>query len=356
MNGWIGIVDDYEYYPYHYNYSSPLYCVLIIAEENVNDLLVYPMSKNSFVQFFGYGWYRKSTPERNATSRASFKGSIYYLKYYIRFTVKIKYDNSGSSQEYDSLAYGIRNVTDVDKGTIIYEIIVPNTQNKNIIDIISNNDFEFSDNNVLYSAIGIKIYMVDSNNNFTNTGDLYVPMFDIISKDISSDYFSIDFNVSKKLVIENQHKAFLGYYTLDNLEKEEIECSLENKTDILRIICNPKNIIYTYYSSMIMKIPQIKSSGKSRLLQTKENSTFYASTNGEEYMDYEYNPVIKTFSKKMKQSNGLSAGAIIAIIFSVIAVITVVVIAIYFLNKPKIITPSAKVKDVIQNSTANIIK
>ena len=59
----------------------------------------------------------------------------------------------------------------------------------------------------------------------------------------------------------------------------------------------------------------------------------------------------------MKQSNGLSAGAIIAIIFSVIAVIAVVVIAIYFLNKPRIIPPSAKVKDVsIQNSTANIIK
>ena len=108
---------------------------------------------------------------------------------------------------------------------------------------------------------------------------------------------------------------------------------------------------------MIMKIPQIKSSGKLRLLQTKENSTFYASTNGEEYMDYEYNPVIKTFSKKVKQSNGLSAGAIITIIFSVIAVITVVIIAIYFLNKPRIIPPSAKVKDVsIQNSTANINK
>ena len=199
--------------------------------------------------------------------------------------------------------------------------------------------------------------MVDSNNNVTNTDFDDLPTFDIINKEISSDYFSIDFNVSKKLVIEEQHKAFFGYYTLDSSEKEEIECSFENKTDTFRIICNPKNIIYTYYSSMIMKIPQIKSSGKLMLLQTKENSTFYASTNGEEYMDYEYNPVIKTFSKNMKQSNGLSAGAIIVIIFSVIAVITVVVIAIYFLNKPKIITPSAKVKDVsIQNSTANIIK
>ena len=76
MTDGIGIVFDDEYFPNYYNSSYPLYCVLIIAEENVNDLLVYPMSKNSFVQFFGYWWYRKPTLDRNATSRASFKGSI----------------------------------------------------------------------------------------------------------------------------------------------------------------------------------------------------------------------------------------------------------------------------------------
>ena len=69
------------------------------------------MSKNSFVQFFGYGGYKKPTPNRNATSRASFKGSIYYLKYYMRFTVKIRYENSGTLEEDDdSYAFGIRNV------------------------------------------------------------------------------------------------------------------------------------------------------------------------------------------------------------------------------------------------------
>ena len=92
------------------------------------------MSKNSFVQFFGYGGYKKPTPDRNATSRASFKGSIYYLKYYMRFTVKIKYENSGTLKEDDySYAYGIRNIIDNDKGNIIYEIKFPNIQGKKII-------------------------------------------------------------------------------------------------------------------------------------------------------------------------------------------------------------------------------
>ena len=111
LNGEVGVVVDDEYYPYYYDNSSyPIYCVLIIAEGNVNELLAYPISKNSHVRFFGYGGYQKPTFDRNATSRALFKGSIYYLKYYMRFTVKIKY---GSSQEEDeSYAYGIRNVTE----------------------------------------------------------------------------------------------------------------------------------------------------------------------------------------------------------------------------------------------------
>ena len=202
------------------------------------------MSKNSFVQFFGYGGYKKPTSDKNATSRASFKGSIYYLKYYMRFTVKIKYENSGTLKEDDySYAYGIRNVTDIDKGKITYEITFPNTQGKKIIDIKSNNDFKFSDNNLNYTDIGTKINMVIINNNITNPNDFDIRMFDIINKDISSEHFSIDFNVSEKLVIEKPQNAYLGYYPLDSSKKEEIECSLENKTENLRIICSPKNII-----------------------------------------------------------------------------------------------------------------
>ena len=316
------------------------------------------MSKNSFVQFFGYGGYKKPTPNRNATSRASFKGSIYYLKYYMRFTVKIRYENSGTlEKDDDSYAFGIRNVIDADKGKIIYEITFPNTQGKTIIDIKSNNDFKFSDNNLNYTDIGTKIHMVTINDNITNPNDFDIPIFDIINKDISSEHFSIDFNVSEKLLIEKQQNAYLGYYPLDSSKKEEIECSLENKTENLRIICNPRNIIYTYYSTMIIKIPQIKSEGKLRFLQAKENSTFYASTIGEEYMDYEYNPVINTFAKKVKKNNGLSAGAIITIIFSTIGVIAVVALAIFFLNKSGNIHPQMKISDAtIQNSTANIIK
>ena len=51
---------------------------------------------------------------------------------------------------------------------------------------------------------------------------------------------------------------------------------------------------------MIIKIPQIKSERKLRFLKTKENSTFYVSTIGEEYMNYEHNPVINIFAKKVK--------------------------------------------------------
>ena len=276
----------------------------------------------------------------------------------MRFTVKIKYENSDTFlEDDDSFAYGLRNVTDVGKGKIIYEITFPNTQGKKIIDIKSNNDFKFSDDNLNYTDIGIKINMVTINDNITNPNDFDIPMFDIINKDIFSEHFSFDFNVSEELVIEKPQNAYLGYYPLDSSEKEEIECSLENKSENLRIICNPKNIIYTYYSTMIIKIPQIKSSEKLRFLQTKENSTFYASTIGEEYMDYEYNPVINTFAKKVKQSNGLSAGAIIAIIFSTIGVIAAVVLAIFFLNKSGNVHPQMKINDAsIQNSTASIIK
>ena len=116
--------------------------------------------------------------------------------------------------------------------------------------------------------------MVTINDNIRNPNDFYIPMFDIINKDISSEHFSIDFNASEKLLIEKQQNAYMGNYPLDISEKEEIECSLENKTDNLRIICNPKNIIYTYYSTMIIKIPQIKSERKLRFLKTKENCTF----------------------------------------------------------------------------------
>ena len=78
-----------------------------------------------------------------------------------------------------------------------------------------------------------------------------------------------------------------------------------------------------------------------RSLSTESNRTLFPPTNYSGIMEYEYNPTGNVFSRKTA-SNGLSAGAIVAIVLATVAAVACVALAFFFLNRVKVTPPPIK--------------
>ena len=317
--------------------------ILFYAKSGVDDSLVYPIV-NEYIEAIGFGNYKKPTATANATNDLFFTGTQYALnrlKEDIRFNTTIVYKSLRILEESIQVtAFGNRTGNDQENDYVIYHITYPNTANKEIISLSSPTSFEFSSDGKPYTKSNDEID-IPPNLDLTNTKNLSIERMFLGEPDTStSNSLSFDFNISKKLSLRDDKLAYLSYIPYDIDNRREIKCYIENNRLLYRMVCSPKNSIIARINQLIFYIPDVGSSSR-RLssLSQETNRTLFPPSNASGIIEYYYNPSDgNTFSRKTT-SNGLSAGAIVAIVLATVAAVVAVGVAFLLLNRVKV-TPS----------------
>ena len=362
----INNIDIFEHLNGKMIYSSNDIYILIFSNDTQKDLAIYSYENYSYVEIIGFSNFTNSTSDTDAMTTAYFRGTINYLRNlskYMRFKATVFYSSLRNLEESSMTinATGIKNENEtlLKQGLVTYNVSFPDTINKTIQSINSSNIFEFSEDEINYSQI--EYLIVDNNSEFldpTNTKSLSFESIIMGNENVTttSSSFSFDFTVSGDgLTVDNNNKtiSYLNYIPNGTTIRDEINCTVEKKTTTYTITCSPKKDVYTYLRTLRIKVLQSGSRRRLRFLATESNRTFYGPIDSEGVINYDYIEIKRGITKK---NNGLSAGAIVGIVFGSIAAIAAVGIAFYCLNKtpanPRI-EPRVYNKE---NSTSNINK
>ena len=342
--------------------------VLIFSENENESSIYYSNNTNSFIEIIDINKF-KSYTDKNATATIYFRGApsqLNYLKKYLRFTALLGYNEQNQKTTnlrnlQSTIMY--TNVTvEGKKGNLNYNEIanydldIKNTSGKNIISLTSNNDYEFSEYPDFSNPLKLNILIDNKTKTNLLNNDTSIPETFKRTSDINKNSYSFgfDFNLTKKMIIpNNETTVILSYPSQKNISREEINCTLSNLKDNLKfkILCHTQNTINTLMKNIYIIVPEL-SSRLRVLYDGKINRTLYAPTNDDGIIDYEFIPNVKNPKKK---HNGLSAGAIVALVLSTVAVVAAVMIAIMLFRQ---VPPNDRIKSLneikMANSNSNI--
>ena len=237
-----------------------------------------------------------------------------------------------------------------------YGLDIKNTSGKNIISLTSNNDYEFSEYPDFSNPLKLNILIDNKTKTNLLNNDTSIPETFTRASDINKNSYSFgfDFDLTNKMIIpNNETTVILSYPSQKNISREEINCTLSNLKDNLKfkILCQTQNTINTLMKNIYIIVPEL-SSRLRVLYDGKINRTLYAPTNDDGIIDYEFIPNVKNPKKK---HNGLSAGAIVALVLSTVAVVAAVMIAIMLFSQEP---PNDRIKSLneikMANSNSNI--
>ena len=342
--------------------------VLIFSENENESSIYYSNNTNSFIEIIDINNFTSYT-DKNATATIYFRGApsqLNYLKKYLRFTALLGYNEQNQKTTnlrnlQSTIMY--TNVTvEGTKGNLSeneianYGLDIKNTSGKNIISLTSNNDYEFSEYPDFSNPIKLNILIDNKTKTNLLNNDTSIPETFKRTSDINKNSYSFgfDFNLTNKMIIpNNETTVILSYPSQKNISREEINCTLSNLKDNLKfkILCQTQNTINTLMKNIYIIVPEL-SSRLRVLYDGKINRTLYAPTNDDGIIDYEFIPNVKNPKKK---HNGLSAGAIVALVLSTVAVVAAVMIAIMLFSQ---VPPNDRVISVNEikmvNSNSNI--
>ena len=336
--------------------------ILIFATDYDNDLIQYPIEENSYIDLLDMNSYSPPGINKNAKNKAYFRGTLNNLKNYVRFTARIIFNSTTlrnlQESHKDVNATGERVDYDLNTGLFIYDVSYNDTANiTSKIRIESLHDYKFSNNLKSFPSTAVTVIVINENLNLTNEKSEIPEMVTYISSkpNIDSTSFSFDlkFPSSNESFINGKQPVYLNYYNLENSNYSEINCTIENKTQLCSILCEPKKDVYTQFKRMQVKVPRIPSR-RLRFLDSRENKTFFTPTNATGDIQFEYNPEVNTFARKASKKKGLSGGAIAAIVLATVAAVAAVGIAMFFLNRGPVNPIKTSTEMNLPNSTTNI--
>ena len=336
--------------------------ILIFATDYDNDLIQYPIEENSYIDLLDMNSYSPPGINKNAKNKAYFRGTLNNLKNYVRFTARIIFNSTTlrnlQESHKDVNATGERVDYDLNTGLFIYDVSYNDTANiTSKIRIESLHDYKFSNNLKSFPSTAVTVIVINENLNLTNEKSEIPEMVTYISSkpNIDSTSFSFDlkFPSSNESFINGKQPVYLNYYNLENSNYSEINCTIENKTQLCSILCEPKKDVYTQFKRMQVKVPRIPSR-RLRFLDSTENKTFFTPTNATGDIQFEYNPEVNTFARKASKKKGLSGGAIAAIVLATVAAVAAVGIAMFFLNRGPVNPIKTSTEMNLPNSTTNI--
>ena len=346
-----------------------------IAESSKSKIFIIASSlDNKFIEFYSrkanatiisFGNYKPPKSSEDAKGKIYLKCNDYsesLMKQYIKFNVDIYYNKTRLrmlKERYNDTieVFGIKTSGKISNGIVSYDLTYLNTSNKIIGKISSPRDILFSnEENFSKSDNEMDIHFSDSENyEFFNKKEKKYELMDL-QPDEEGNYnatnlyssFCFKFKPKVNLTIENITKINVSYIP-DNDTRFSDECYIQkNESTIYNITCSPKRQVFAPMKTLIINISNITSEGN-----PKTTETFLLPSEGEDsYINYE-NPRI--YFKK-KKDNGLSAGAIVAIIIASIVVISAVVFIIIKCNRPA--KPLIKNSDFVNipNSSTTINK
>ena len=336
--------------------------ILIYTKKGIDDHLIYPVP-NKFIEVLGFGNYQKPTEKTDAQNQLYLSGTQYSLnslKLYIKFYITIYFNiyNGLTNLKNSSLiveANGTLVENNQEKDLAIYNITYFGTANKTILRMVPLSNLEFSDDGIKYEKSEEEITIPSDTNLLEEEIIIFERMAYINNEtEKNSTSFSLDFNTSERLKIENQSNAYIKYHPDNNKTKIDlIKCSCKNQSTYYRIICFPKKDVYTTIQTIIIIITEKRSNRRLRFLQSETNRTILPPTNANGIINFTYDQPKINFKRS---KGGLSAGAIVALILATVFAVVAIGFAILFLNKipaspPPIRTPT----DMnLSNSTSNI--
>ena len=344
------------------------YNILIYANKSVDDIISSSGQKlNSKIEILTFSNFISNKDKKTAKGIVYFKGSpqsLFKLRKYINFTIikggsKLRFlDESsifvnGTKNEAKSqsglAAYDVK-YTDIDKANLTL------TPNDTIKDFFT---YDYSDFQGISTKLDDEIDHPKDLNISNENGFTYEEIKLLRNETYySTNSFSlqIDGRTLKNISIEDWEIVYLSYIPMfKKNNRDEIKCKLLNKTKSFLITCSPMHNVDTYINTIIINIYN-SDTKKLRFLDEKNNHTLYIPSDTEGEIHHEYKPISSPFAKK-KSSSGLSAGAIVAIILSILAVVVAIGAILLCLNRvPHArIAPNKNIQDInIINSTTNI--
>ena len=345
--------------------------ILIYANKSVDDIISSSEQKlNSKIEILALSNFNfiPNTNNKRAKGIVYFKGpsqSLIKLKKYIKFKIIEGGKNLRFLDESGISVYGTKNKIKSKNGLAAYDVECTDidkasltlTPNDKIKDFFTN---DYSD----FSGFSTKLddeIIHPENLNISDKNFQYKEINFLSRKpDYSTNSFSlkIDGGTLKRenISIEDWEIVYLSYIPMfKKNNRDEIKCKLLNKTISFLITCSPMHNVDTYINTMIINIYN-SDSKKLRFLDEKSNHTLYIPSYTPGEIHYEYKPISSPFAKKMP-SSGLSAGAIVAIILSILAVVVAIAAILLCLNRvPHArFAPNKNIQDInIINSTTNI--
>lgn len=331
--------------------------ILFFAKSGVYDKLIYPIY-NPHVELIGFSNYQAPNDKSNAKNQLLFTGTQYLLNRledYIKFKVNIESNNLRNLDE-SIEASGKKNASDQENNYVIYDIEYPGTINKNIIKMtMVDNSFKFSETSTGTFTTFDEDIEISPDYNLLNKNNMSVEKMEKLTYKSNPTSLAFDITTSKNLSLTNSKNAYMSYRTYNKNERKEVNCFVQNDTIPYKIVCSPREYIYTPIQYLRFFIPEISSNNR-RLSDVETNRTFLPPEDEKGFIEYDYNPDSNIYSKKIK-SNGLSAGAIVAIVLSTVAAVVAVGIAFFLLNR-RFATPPLPAKTTsdlnMVNSTAQI--
>ena len=284
--------------------------------------------------------------------------ALKYLKEFIRFYVDINYNpitNLRMLQNKEKIeVIGKKNLSEISKSIVSYDLTYMNTTNKTIIAISSPSNISFSDNNDTFIGENNEMnvdFTEDETYDFLEKGEKkYEPMYLKKNKKnendegnynaiINYDSFSFGFDTQDDILnIENNADVEVSYKP-DNEARYFDKCIIEKTgNESYSIKCSPKRSVYALMNTLRIDITNLLKkrrlrSVSGRILQDATNTTLIPDPNSTGVIDYTYDPKISKFISK-KSSGGLSGGTITAIVLAIVFAILAVLFLIFFCNRP----------------------
>jgi len=344
------------------------YILIYMNETGIKDLAYYvnPDSK-LFVEVIGAGNFTQIN-KNNAKGNLFLRGSpelLKSLRRYIKFTANVIYNgrklrNLENTQTINAI--GEKNNTQSNENIVVYNVNYTGFSDSSFIALKRANNFEFSDDKGFENPEKQITKGVNQNINLSDSNTELPEVIKLKDSGEQVKYnpssFEIEFNTTETLKLSSNESIFRYPSQIGSDVMEEINCILYNRANIndyYKILCSTRKSIHAILRDVSIIInPQISS--RLRILQTKNNNykTLLFPSEADELINYEYSAKTHDYFRTSK-SKGLSAGAIVAIILSSIAVLVAVGLVFFFLRKnqtPPVIKNQPDFNVI--NSTSNI--